>query len=66
MVTLPVDFRTAEGPPDEQRLEQLAQALCGCWVISLPETGVMRLLEAIMGGENSESEGDGRVAAGAC
>ena len=42
--------------PDERRLDQLAQALCGCWVVTLPESGLARLLEAIVAGEESHDE----------
>jgi len=52
---MPADCRAAEERPDDKRLDQLAQALCGCWVISLSDTGVMRLFGAIMGDEGSPS-----------
>ena len=33
----------------EQGLDRLAQASCGCWVNILPEYGIARLLDAIVG-----------------
>jgi|LSQX01.1.fsa_nt_gb hypothetical protein len=35
---------------DRHRLDQLAQALCGCWVSRLPSGGITRFLEAILYG----------------
>jgi len=41
---------------DRRRLDQLAQALCGCWVNRLPSGGVTRFLEAILGGGGSADD----------
>jgi hypothetical protein len=52
MVGLPA---AAPAPVDAQaakRLNQVAQASCGCWVKILPERGVARLLEAIVNGDD--------------
>ena len=38
----PVDVRA------ERRLDQLAQASCGCWVDTLSDRGMARLLDAII------------------
>jgi hypothetical protein len=38
----PVDVRS------EKRLDQLAQASCGCWVDTLSDRGMARLLDAIV------------------
>lgn len=40
--------RAADDVPDERRLDQLAQALCACWVKGLSEQGVSRLVDAIV------------------
>ena len=55
-IALPADCMAAAIRPDERRLDQLAQALCGCWVVTLPESGLARLLEAIVAGEESHEE----------
>lgn len=46
----------APAPADEQaekRLDQLAQASCGCWVMVLSKRGMYRLLEAIVSANDS-------------
>lgn len=46
-------------PPDvlaERRLDQLAQASCGCWVAALSNRGMARLLEAIVGVDGPASD----------
>jgi hypothetical protein len=53
MVSLPQDVRVLADRGDERRLDQLAQALCGCWVVSLSNGGISRLLGAIMSGDDS-------------
>ncbi|MFH0916643.1 MAG: hypothetical protein V1912_09390 [bacterium] len=66
MIALPTDCREAGDRPDEQRLDQLTQALCGCWVARLSERGLARLLEAIVGEEETGGGHKGRTAAGGC
>jgi hypothetical protein len=46
------DFRHVFSCKDDRRLDQLAQALCGCWVARLSESGVARLLNAVMAGDD--------------
>ena len=48
LVVLPMGERAADDVLDERRLDQLAQALCACWVKGLSEQGVSRLVEAIV------------------
>jgi hypothetical protein len=53
LVALPA---AAPSPADEQaekRLDQLAQASCGCWVNALSKRGMDRLLEAIVSADDS-------------
>lgn len=57
-ITLPQDFSSSEEPPTEKRLDQLAQALCGCWVVTIPQRSLSRLLAAVLGGREAQgSEG---------
>jgi hypothetical protein len=49
LVVLPATYALPVDALAERRLDQLAQASCGCWVASLSERGVNRLLEAIVG-----------------
>ena len=42
-----------DGGPDDRRLDQLARALCGCWVVELPDKGLARLLRAILTGDDT-------------
>jgi hypothetical protein len=58
-VAMPAGCVAGDGRPDERRLDQLAQALCGCWVVNLPDSGVARLLNAIMVGD--EAFGDRKL-----
>ena len=39
---------------DDRRLDQLAQALCGCWVVKLPDLGLARILRAVMTGDDTD------------
>lgn len=55
-IALPAHCLAADVRPGDRRLDQLAQALCGCWVVTLPESGLARLLEAIVAGEESHDE----------
>jgi hypothetical protein len=41
----------------EKRLDQLAQASCGCWVDVLSDRGMARLLEAIVSADGVGSFG---------
>jgi hypothetical protein len=52
IVILPADCRATGEVPDRRRLDQLAQALCGCWVVRLPDSGLARLMRAIMTGDD--------------
>lgn len=47
-VAVPADRGATDGPADEQRLDQLARAACGCWVLDLPDNRVLRLVRTIM------------------
>ena len=49
LVVLPVKYPQPVDVVEERKLDRLAQASCGCWVASLSEQGVIRLLEAIVG-----------------
>ncbi len=49
LVGLPAATPPPADAQAEKRLDQLAQASCGCWVDTLSERGVARLLEAIVG-----------------
>ncbi len=51
-MVLPVDD---VAPADVRRRDELAQALCGCWVRSLSESGVARLLRAVASGDGFDS-----------
>lgn len=55
IVVLPVDelatVRT-EGAPD---LDRLAQALCGCFVFSMPPVSLGRLLAAVLRADEEEA-----------
>lgn len=57
MVSLPEDVRIS-AEEGERRLDQLAQVLCGCWVVSLSNAGVSRLLGVIMAGDECLSARD--------
>jgi hypothetical protein len=47
-VDLPGDVQANVREKGERRLDQLAQALCGCWVVDLSGRQVSRLMGAIM------------------
>lgn len=64
LVDLPAECFSRGVGPGDRRLDQLAQALCGCWVVTLPESGLARLLGAIMEGEESEERCKGWVVSG--
>jgi hypothetical protein len=49
VVGLPAAAPAPTDIPAEKRLDQLAQASCGCWVDVLSERRMARLLEAIVG-----------------
>jgi len=48
LVVLPAACAPPGDACAERRLDQLAQASCGCWVAALSNRGVARLLEAIV------------------
>gem|GEM_PF-3109749 len=63
-ITLPRECaRNGDTPPDK-RLDQLAQALCGCWVVTMPEKGMVRLLAAILGGNRRSGKASAKDANG--
>lgn len=64
IVSLPQDFAAGDEPPTEKRLNQLAQALCGCWVVTMPDRGLDRLLAVILGGDRSPRLADTREKGG--
>ena len=53
IIVLPADCRGVDERPDDRRLDQLAQALCGCWAVDLPEDDLTALLGAIMAGDEA-------------
>jgi hypothetical protein len=53
-VALPADCRGGAELPDDARLDKLARALCGCWVVDLPEDDLTALLGAIMTGDETQ------------
>jgi hypothetical protein len=55
LVALPAARPAPVDALGEKRLDQLAQASCGCWVASLSNSGVARLLEAIVGMDEDAS-----------
>lgn len=57
-VALPADCRAEGTRYDRRRLDQLAQALCGCWVSRLPNGGLARLLGAVMKGSETCQDDD--------
>jgi hypothetical protein len=65
VVAMPPDVHVTASHGDERRLDQLAQALCGCWVVSLSNGRVSRLLGAIMAGDEGREDPQRRTAAGA-
>jgi hypothetical protein len=64
VVAMPPDVHVTASYRDEHRLDQLAQALCGCWVVSLSNGGVSRLLGAIMAGDECREGPPRRAASG--
>jgi hypothetical protein len=55
LVVLPLGDRADGDVPNERRLDQLAQSLCGCWVKDLSDSGLLGLVEAIMSSNGHES-----------
>ena len=56
-VFLAAEYGAAGLRSDDRRLDQLAQALCGCWVAKLPDRGLARLLRAIWTGDDDSYDG---------
>jgi hypothetical protein len=56
LVVLPVIYPQPVDVLGERKMDQLARASCGCWVASLSEQGVTRLLEAIVGFDEDMSD----------
>jgi hypothetical protein len=54
--------RAADDVLDERRLDQLAQALCACWVKGLSDRSLARLVDAIVSADGDS--GPLRVIAG--
>lgn len=65
MVRLPSEVQTCNARDEGYRLDQLAQALCGCWVVNLSPGGVSRLVGAIMTGDGHREKRTRRTATGA-
>jgi hypothetical protein len=63
---MPADCGVTGESPDGQRLDRLAQALCGCWVVRLPDKGLSRLLRAIMTGDDGCYDGPAPGVTGGC
>jgi hypothetical protein len=57
IVDLPADYEAADARAGERCLDQLAQALCGCWVARLTDGRVTRLVGAIMAGDEALAAG---------
>jgi hypothetical protein len=57
IVVMPPDCGVAAGRPADRCLDQLAQALCGCWVARLTDRRVTRLVGAIMAGDEALATG---------
>lgn len=55
-VALPEEYGLKGTSRDSRSLDQLAQALCGCWVGRLPRSGLTRLLGAIMAGNETHDD----------
>jgi hypothetical protein len=54
-VALPAGDDEVAALVDAGRLDQLAQALCGCWVRSLNDSSIARLLRAVVSGDGLDS-----------
>lgn len=63
LVVLPAVCASPLDALAERRLDQLAQASCGCWVATLSNRDIARLLEAIVGADERAS-GSARAIAG--
>lgn len=61
-MVLPMGDRAADDVLDERRLDQLAQAVCACWVKGLCDRGLARLVDAIVSA--GDDTGSLRVIAG--
>jgi hypothetical protein len=61
-VVLPPDLHLLRENGNERRIDQLAQSLCGCWVVKLSDRAVSRLLGAVMAGDGLEDLGNYRAA----
>jgi hypothetical protein len=66
IVAFPADLGPAGGPAGGRHLDQLAQALCGCWVAKLPDKGLARLLRAVIIGDEGYYDGLPLEVAGSC
>jgi hypothetical protein len=51
VVLVPTDVAKPPKRLSEERHRQMVQALCGCWVGRLPQPKVVRLVGAIMAGD---------------
>lgn len=56
LVVLPAAYSLPLDALAERRLDQLAQASCGCWVAALSKQDMARLLEAIVGIDEGASD----------
>ena len=56
LVVLPAACAPPLDARAERRLDQLAQASCGCWVAALSKHGIARLLDAIVGIDEGASD----------
>jgi len=63
IVTLPLGCLDADSPEAEDRLDQLARAVCGCWVVTLPDNALGRLLGAITAEERASADRPAKRAA---
>ncbi|MCE5253252.1 MAG: hypothetical protein LLG45_03430, partial [Actinomycetia bacterium] len=51
VVSMCADVGQTPAHCDDRRLDQVTRALCGCWVMRLPESHVIGLTCAIMAGD---------------
>jgi hypothetical protein len=66
VVVLPAAYAQPLDALAERRLDQLAQASCGCWVARLSNQGMVRLLEAIVGADEGASDTPRAIAGRRC
>jgi hypothetical protein len=66
LVVLPAACNPPLDALAERKLDRLAQASCGCWVATLSNQGIARLLEAIVGVDERVSYAPRAIAGRRC